>query len=306
MKRAALLIGFGGPERPGGVRPFPANGLEGGRVPAERYDEVLAHYAKVGNVSPYNANVEAQKAALETWFEGLGEPLGVGMAFRHSTPAFRDAFQAFRRHGIGRVAGFVLSPFRSYPSFDKYVERLEAARASEASGIEVLYTAPFHDDPLFIRAQAEQVRRVAPESPSAGTFYLFTAHSIPQGLSDKSGYAAQFEEASRRTAAALELTHWGIAYQSRSGSPKDPWLGPDARSVVEGLPPGRYERLVAVPVGFLCENVELLFDLDVELRDAVVGRGIGYRRSSTVMTHPFFIELMGRRILDALKAAENR
>lgn len=296
-KTAALLIGFGGPSKIQTPRAFLENVLKGIPIPPERFEEVLHHYEAVGGISPYIPNTFLQKEALERWFLEKDKKISVGAAFCHSSPTFKDGFDTLTRYGVERVIGFVLASFRSYPSFGKYVDRVEEGRKESGSTAAIVYTEPFHDDPLFVNAQAARVFEKL-KNISGKTYFLFTAHSIPQGMSDESGYARQFEESSRLVAERVSAADWSFAYQSRSGSPKDPWLEPDARSVVERLPKGAFQNLLVVPNGFLCENVEILFDLDIELKETAERSGLRYYRASTVMAHPDFIELAGRRILD--------
>jgi ferrochelatase len=295
-KTAALLIGFGGPSKIQTPRAFLENVLKGVPVPPERFEEVLHHYEAVGGVSPYIPNTFLQKEALERRFAEKGVKISVGAAFRHSSPTFRDGFDTMTRYGVERVIGFVLAAFRSYASFGKYTDRVEEGKKEAGSQAEVVYTEPFHDDPLFTSAQADRVLEQT-KTLSGKTYFIFTAHSIPQKMSDESGYARQFEESSRLVAARLGAVDWSCAYQSRSGSPRDPWLEPDARDVVKGLPGGAFQNLLVVPIGFLCENVEILFDLDIELKETAESAGLRYVRASTVMAHPDFIELAAQRIL---------
>jgi protoporphyrin/coproporphyrin ferrochelatase len=303
LKTAVMLIGFGGPTKDQTPREFLSSVLRGVQVPEARFNEVLDHYEEVGGVSPYIENTCKQKDALKNWLEEKGLTLDVLTGFRHSPPYFKDVFQLLDKEKINRIIGFVLSVFRSYASFEKYTERIEEGLREANAQIQMVYAAPFHTHPLFIGAQSERIEEVLGSIRSdEATFYLFTAHSIPQEMSDKSGYAKQFEETSLLIAKNLGLKDWGIAYQSRSGNPREPWLGPDANDLVTGLPTNKFKNVLVVPVGFLCENVEILFDLDRELKKTAEAANLQYKRASTVMDHPDFIELMGRLIVERIRA----
>lgn len=298
-KTAALLIGFGGPQGMDEIRPFLKSVLEGVPVPAERVEEVAHHYELFGGKSPYNAISLAQKNALEKWLVSQKVSLPVKVGFRHSSPSFRDAFETFQKEGVTKVIGLILASFRSYSSFEKYQLRLsEAQKAAGAGSIRVEYTESFAADPLYFEAQAEQVRKVLGKED--GTFVLFSAHSIPTAMSDQSGYARQFSEAASAIAARLGLQNWAIAYQSRSGNPRDPWLEPDVKEVIAGLDRKKFKNVLLVPVGFLCDNVEVLYDLDIEAKKACEDHGFLYLRASTVTDHPKFIEMMGRKVMEKL------
>lgn len=302
-KRAVLLLGFGGPSSPAEVRPFLDSVLEGVHVLPARFETVLRHYDAVGGTSPYNALAARQGTALEAWLIARGHTFPVRVAFRHSTPSFRDVFTEFAAAGVETVAGFALSPLRSQASFGKYRDHAEKAKSDAgASRVGVRYAEPFHDDPLFIAAQAERVREALAVLGAKRTFVLFSAHSIPRIMADESGYDLQFSVMAVLVAAHLGLREWGIAYQSRSGRPADPWLSPDVSEAIRALDPARFDAILVVPAGFLCENVEILYDLDVEARAVAEERRFFYARAATVLDHPSFVELMGRRVLAALES----
>ncbi|HTL71256.1 MAG TPA: ferrochelatase [Candidatus Eisenbacteria bacterium] len=295
-KTAVLVVGFGGPASPEEVRPFLDSVTGGARIPEKRIQEVIGHYEALGGVSPYNAEAARLVAVLETWLRENGTPLPVGLAFRHSKPSLNDAFARFREEKVDRVVVVVLSPLRSRASFDRYRERVEEAAREESPSIEVAYIEPFHADPLLAEALADRIGAVLAEfSAEEPAYFLFSAHSIPAPMDAESGYAAQFEELCRLAAEKAGLKSWGIAYQSRSGNPRDAWLEPDVRKALKKIP-RTFSNLVVVPAGFLCENVEILYDLDTELKQAAESAGFGYYRVSPVLDHPKFVGLLGRLV----------
>lgn len=301
-KTAALLIGFGGPTRESEVRPFIENVLAGARVAPGRIDEVVGHYHHFGGVSPYNAVTFAQRAALERWFAVHGGPAWVGVGLRHSKPTFRDAFQIFRRLGVERVVGFVLAGFRSEASYERYLARVgEGKRQADAESMLFEVTEPFFDDPLFVEAQAARVQDVFGRMSAEElreTYVLFSAHSIPIPMAVRSEYDTQFIRHSALVAHRLGLgANWQVAYQSRSGPPDQAWLVPSVVDVIGAVDRSTYRHVVVVPNGFLCDNVEVLYDLDVEAREACEKAGLTYRRAGTVGDHPLFVEMMARKIL---------
>ncbi len=299
------MIGFGGPTRSEEVRPFLQSVLQGVRVPPERFETVLKHYDALGGRSPYNSMAYAQRDALAKWFKEKGADLPVYAGFRHSSPGFKDVFLELKKNGIEKVIGLVLSPLRSYASFGKYMEKVEEAqKEADALSISLDTTDPFYNNSHFLAAQAGQVeavlRRVGPDGPER-TVFIFSAHSIPSKMSDESGYAAQFSEAASAVARGLGLKHWECAYQSRSGDPREPWLGPDVKEAVQKIDRKLFKDVVVVPIGFVSDNAEVLYDLDIELKGIVTGLGLEYFRASTVMDHPRFIEMMGEQILLSLR-----
>jgi ferrochelatase len=311
-KTAALLIGFGGPTSLEEVRPFLASIVGDSKVPSQRVEEVYRHYELIGGVSPFNAITEKQKSALEQELKARGLPLPVGVAYRHSTPSFRDAFETFRKFGVERVVGLVLASFRSFVSREWYYEKLEEGRRLALAGaIEVRYTAPFDQDARYLRAQRERMEEVLSawtEEEKRRTSVIFTAHAIPSFMCERSCgenenrcYGFQFYEACRSIARDLGLRPWTLCYQSQSGSPREKWLGPDVKEVIRALDPKKTPRLLVVPVGFLCDNVEVIYDLDREARAVAESGGFAYFRAGTVGDHPLFIEMMADKIKEALK-----
>lgn len=299
-KTAVLLIGFGGPTQPSEVRPFLESVLQGVKIPQERFDAVLAHYEILGNISPYITSSYEIKKALEEWLKSKGERLPVFVGFRHSAPSLKEVFLKLKAEKIKTIVGFVLSPFRSYASFEKYQEKLEdAVQEAGFSEVRIFYTEPFHRHTHFVEAQSERIKQKLigwGQEKKDESFFVFTAHSIPAAMSEKSGYADQFAEAASAVARNLELKFWEIAYQSRSGDPRDPWLGPDVKEVIQKLNPSRFKNVILIPIGFLCENAEILYDLDVEAGELARSLGFHYARVATVSNHPRFIEMMGELI----------
>ena len=300
-KTAVLLVGFGGPTSPEHVRPFLESVLQGVRILPERYEEVLKHYEHVCNVSPYNSSTYKQHDALKKWLKERGSDLQVGVGFRHSHPAFKDAFQGLKKFEIKRVIGFVLSPFRCHSSFEKYKEHLEEGRKEAAAeAVQIVYTDPFYEHPLFIDAQAARIEEAVKNQgvDLAKTLVVFTAHSIPLKQADESGYAKQFERCASLVADKLKLLKWAVAYQSRSGHPTEPWLGPNIKPVAYRMTSKLVPNLLLVPIGFLCDNVEILYDLDVEVKELCRVRCVRYLRAEAINDHPKFIEMMGRQVLE--------
>lgn len=304
LKTAVLLIGFGGPTSMAEVRPFLKSVLDGVKIPQVRFDEVMHHYEVFNGVSPYNEITRKQKDALENWFEAKGESMPVYIGLRHAMPSFKETFEAMKREGAERAIGFVLSPFRCFASFEKYVEKVNEGRvAAGATSLVMEYTDNFFDHPLFLGAQGDKVKLILDRFSKAKlerTFFIFSSHSIPVPMSDESGYADQFLKVSSSIANALGMTHWACGYQSRSGNPTDPWLLPDVKEVIQRIDRKKFQNMMLVPVGFLCDNVEVLYDLDVEAKKTTEDMGLKYFRAQTVMDHPRFIELMGTQVLKKL------
>ena len=295
-----LLVAFGGPV-PGccGARqPCPGEAtcfVEGvlGRNPgrADRVEEVAAHYRHLGGFSPFQRGTEVQAAALEGSLRNLGFPLPVFCAYRHWTPYVKDVLAGLARSGRRRVLAVVMAPHQSSVSWDWYLKVVaEGLEPLGASAPEVAFLDPWWDHPGFVEACAARVAEVL----MPGAELLFTAHAIPEALARTSPYRKQFRETAEAVAGRLGMP-FSLAYQSGPGEASAPWTGPDiVEHLEEHAAPGK--NFVTAPVGFLVDNVEVLYDLDVAARKAAQAKGAGFARAPSVGTHRAFIGMLATRI----------
>jgi protoporphyrin/coproporphyrin ferrochelatase len=290
---AVILIGFGGPTAPAEVRPFLDRVLAGRPVPRNRYEAVVHHYEVLGGRSPYNDLTARQAAALRKALHRAGAGVPVVVGLRNAAPFIEDAIRDLAARGVTRALGLILAAHRCEASWERYQAEVGEARARlGAAAPAIVYPPPWHADPRFIAAVADRacdaLARLAPADRD-GAEMIFTAHSIPLAMAARAPYVAQLEESAALAAAALGRKQWRVGFQSRSGSPRDPWLEPDVVAILRELN-GR--SAVVVPIGFLCDHVEVLYDLDVEAAAAARDAGVTMVRAATVGDHPQFIEMM--------------
>jgi ferrochelatase len=290
---AVILIGFGGPTSAGEVRPFLDRILAGRLVPRERYEEVVHHYESLGGRSPYNDLTMRQAVALENRLHQTGISSPVVAGFRYAPPFLDDALQQLHKRGVRRALAFVLAPHRSEASWDRYVNEITAARERlSGDAPEVEFPPLWHDHPGFIDAVSDRARaaldRLAADAREHAEL-IFTTHSIPLSMAGRPSYVDQLNESARAVADNLGRTNWTIAFQSRSGNPREPWLEPDVKDVLRGL---KARSALVIPVGFLCDHIEVLYDLDVEAAEVARRAGIQMERAGTVSDHPSFIQMM--------------
>ena len=296
MFDSVLLIAFGGPEKPEDIRSFLEIVAAGRRIPAARIDEVAHHYELIGGRSPLNELTERQAQGLRQALRrnGTATPVYVGMRNWH--PFLHETLAEMRDKGHRRTLGIILSSFQTEASWERYVSDVAAARDKVgARAPEVAYVRPWADHPLFIDAMvgraADAMAQVAAPTRAAALL-VFTAHSVPVAMAAGSPYARQLEAAARLIAGRLGHGRWQVAYQSRSGSPADPWLEPDICDVVRGLTRSGIGDIVAVPIGFVCDHVEVLYDLDVEARAVAAESGVRFHRAQTANDHPAFVAML--------------
>ena len=294
---AVLMIAFGGPTKPEEIRPFLANVLRGVPVPPGRLEEVAHHYEEVGGSSPINELTFRQAKALSELLDREGPRLPVYVGMRYWHPLVSEAVEQMMRDGVRRAVGLIMAAHDSgAASWGKYVNAV--TKALEAAGPvapRVEYAPACSNHPDFIAAVAEQVRLQLEEIPSErrdGTPLVFTAHSIPSSMAAVSPYVQQLQESCRLVAKALGHARWSLAYQSRSGDPRQPWLEPDVSDVLRELSAEGCRSVVLAPIGFVCDHVEVLFDLDLEAKALADSLGIELRRASTVNDHPLYIRAL--------------
>jgi len=291
---AVLVIAFGGPERPEDIRPFLARVTQG-RVPAERLETVAHHYELFGGRSPVKEVTFRQAEDLRTMLKDQGLPLAVYVGMRNWHPLLVDTVQQMSRDGVNRVVGLILSVYQSRSSWDQYQSDVANAIAEAGVDLSIAYTEPLFDQPGFIQtvsSRAEECLEEIPEPDRGAAHLLFTAHSHPHSDPQVKVYAEQVARSATSVAKALAHENWQVAYQSRSGRPQDPWLEPDIRDVLRDLGARGVNHVVAVPIGFVCDNIEVLYDLDIEAMDTARQAGITFRRAKTVNDDHGFVDAL--------------
>lgn len=294
---ALLLLSFGGPEGPEDVIPFLENVTRGRNVPPERLAEVAGHYLHFGGVSPINAQNRALIAGLRDELRQREILLPIYFGNRNWEPYVTDTIAQMRADGVQRALVFVTSAFSSYSGCRQYRE--DVTRAVETLGVESEISFDkirgFYNHPGFIDTMTELTAEkiiAIPAERRASTEVIFTAHSIPESMAKGCAYEKQLAEASRLVAEALELPSWRLAYQSRSGSPVVPWLEPDILDALDTLPGAGFTDAVIVPIGFISDHMEVLFDLDHEAAERASELGLGFQRVSTAGIHPRFVVMI--------------
>jgi ferrochelatase len=302
---AVLLIGYGGPASRDEVLPFLRRVVAGRGVPDERLAAVAHHYEIVGGRSPYNDQTRDLAAGLEAWLARTGPALPVHMGMRNWHPFLEETLRAMAAAGLRRPAGVILASHRSETSWDRYRREVgEAAGACGLSPLDVRYVEPWFDDPLFLEACARRVEEASGYRRGIWPVdvpLVFTAHSIPVPMASRSPYVEDVTASCRGVAGLLGAARWRLAWQSRSGDGRVPWLEPDILDVLREEAGGGTRRVVVQAIGFLSDHVEVLYDLDVEAAGVARSLGLALVRAGCVNAHPGFVEVLGRRVraLDA-------
>ena len=299
---ALLVVSFGGPEGMDDVIPFLENVLRGRNVPRERMLKVAKHYEMFGGVSPINQQNRNLIAALQKELDENGPRLPIYWGNRNWHPLLPDTLAQMARDGIRDALAFVTSAYSSYSSCRQYLQNISDARAvagRDAPRVEKLRV--FYKHPLFIQANVDHVHAALAQFDDAESVNLvFTAHSIPESMAVNCDYAAQLAEAGGLVAAAVEIKNWQLVYQSRSGSPAQPWLGPDITDHLRALHRDGITDVVVAPIGFVSDHMEVVYDLDFETQKVAQEIGMKMVRAATAGTHPAFVKMIRELVMERI------
>ena len=309
---AVLVVAFGGPQGPADVRPFLGNVLRGRRISPERLEEVVGHYEHFGGVSPLTDITMRQARGLEERLTRRGFDLPVYVGMRNWHPFLADTVGRMAAGGVRRAIGLVLAAHRSYSSCAQYRQNVVDARADVVSAglpdVPVIYTGDWHTHPKFVQANATHVRtaieRLPPDLRSRAQV-VFTAHSVPVSMAGARRYHEQIVESSRLVADLAGTHDWAVVFQSRSGRPEDPWLGPDVNEYVREAHARGVPAVVLAPIGFVCDHIEVLYDLDHEAAQVCREIGLPMVRAQTVNDDPIFLDMTADVVLDVWKRYES-
>lgn len=309
MFDSVLIISFGGPQERDHIRPFLANVLRGRRVGPERVEEVARHYELFDGVSPITELTRRQADGLGKRLAEAGVPLPVYVGMRNWHPLLADTLRQMHAAGARRAIGFIAAAHHSYSSCQQYRENVAAAQKElEQSGghIDISFVGSWFDHPLFIRANAAHVRAAQqrlPDRVRRDARLIFTAHSIPRPMAEASLYREQLRTSAQLIAEQAGIADWTLVYQSRSGRPQDPWLEPDICDYLRDEHAGLRAAIIC-PVGFLCDHVEVLYDLDREAAEVCAQIGLPMARAEAVNDDPLFLDMMADVVLRTIRRYE--
>jgi protoporphyrin/coproporphyrin ferrochelatase len=302
---AILVVSFGGPESREDVLPFLENVLRGRNVPRERMLIVAEHYYHFEGKSPINQQTRELIAAVQAEMDRNGLKLPVYWGNRNWHPLLPETLGKMKQDGIGRALAFVTSAYSSYPGCRQYREDIARAQREVGPGApEIDKLRAFFNHPGFVEATVERVRdglAAVPQNARQNVQIVYTAHSLPESMANTSDYVKQLEEVRRLVSGAIGHQNDVLVYQSRSGGPGQPWLGPDILAYLRQLKAeNKVSAVVLAPISFISDHMEVLYDLDIEAQQLCDALALPMTRAKTVGVHPKFItmirELIGERI----------
>ncbi|MBF74399.1 ferrochelatase [Candidatus Poribacteria bacterium] len=315
---SVLLIGFGGPTSGCCQRNNPCLGLghespeaycfvseilarrmKGSSQPdRNRVDQVVAHYTELGGFSPFNQLTSLQASALSS---EIGLPVFTGM--RNWKPFLSETLSEMIEKGHKKVLGIILSPFQCFTSWEEYQQDVDEALGKLSApnnrtlDISINYMSGWSSDYGYISSVTEQIMASCEhwsENRLNSAHLIFTAHSIPEVAAKRSPYSKQFAKTSELVAGQLGKSFY-LAYQSSPDTSPIPWTGPDISELIPKLDRSISTDIIVMPIGFVCDHVEVLYDLDQEAKDLAEDNGFHFKRVPTVGASDMFIQFLAQK-----------
>ena len=300
---SVLLVAFGGPT-PGCCQKYDNNtcpgeaycfveGIAGtAKSQIERVKDISAHYVKLGGFSPFNELTFKQADALENTLRARDLPLPVYAGFRHWTPYLKEVIAEMAEKGHRKILGIIMAPHQSKVSWEWYQQTVKKGiDAVDGEKPTIDYLDPWYTHKGYVGAIAEIIKTACGDKLERAEL-VFTAHAIPQSAADTSPYTQQFAKTGEAVAQEIGKIRFGLAYQSEVESSPFPWTQPDINDWLKARKEEGVDTVVASPIGFLCDHVEVLYDLDIEATETAAACGIDFIRAGTVGAHPKFISML--------------
>jgi len=301
---AALLLAHGAPDRLSDIPEFLLNVRSGRKLPEQAVQEIVHRYSLIGGGSPLLRLTMQQARALANL---LSHPVYVGM--RNWRPFIADTVREMNQAGVERIIALCLAPQNSQTSIGLYRKHLDDALAKHAPQISVDFIDNWHDHPLLFRAfqqRASEALTSAEREAGGPVPVIFTAHSVPQKtIDDGDPYADQVWETARGVAGAMDLDDYRLAFQSQ-GMTADPWIGPTVESQIDELAGQGHRHVLLVPIGFVSDHVEILYDIDVLFREYGESKGVTVHRSESLNASPVFIQALAEIVSARMAAIPQR
>jgi ferrochelatase len=294
MMKALLLLAFGGPRSLDEVGPFLNRIMKGRKPSPEQLERVKERYRLIGGASPLLKITQGQAKRLEKRLSEKGHSFKSYVGMRYGHPMIEETLKEILRDRIMEVVAIPMAPFQSRESTGAYIEEVKRLQKDIGELLKVSFVVGWYRHPLFLEAIREKVREglmgFAPEERKSVQL-LFTAHSLPKSIVEKDPYAREIEESIKGVAVGLEHQAWKMAYQSKGGGPEE-WVGPGVESVLKELSKKRVQRVLVVPIGFVTDHIEILYDIDIVYREKAKSLGMKLKRTASLNYSEKFIEAL--------------
>ena len=294
---AVLLMAYGTPGTEDEVEPYLTD-IFGGRKPTqEQIHSLKTRYEKIGGSSPLLEITQSQADALGKKMSEVSDETGykVYLGMKHAKPFIGETVKRISEDGIRKIIALPLTPHYSKLSVGTYFDAVKKGVEGINTPMEVAYVNQWHDQPLFLKAVTEKIKDAIlkfPESVRSDIAVMFTAHSLPERILEwNDPYPGQLNETCELIAEMIKLKNWNLAYQS-AGKRGGKWLGPDIFKTLAGLAESGFINVLIVPIGFVSDNLEIKYDIDIECMEFASSKSINLRRTESLNVSPTFIEAL--------------
>jgi ferrochelatase len=300
--KALLLLAFGGPSSLDEIESFLTRIMKGRKPSPEQVERVKERYRLIGGSSPLLEITRIQARGLEQKLNKKGFSFKSFVGMRYGHPFIEETLKEILRDGILEVVAVPMAPFRSRESTWAYVEEVNRVQKNLGEGLKISFVEGWYRHPLFLKAIQEKVEEGLGEFPPGErkrVHLLFTAHSLPRSIVEKDPYAREIESSMKGVLEGLEPRPWHMAYQSRGGGPEE-WVGPDVELVLETLSKDGVREVLIVPIGFVSDHIEILYDIDIVFRGKAESLGMKLRRTPSLNVSERFIEALATIVQEHL------
>jgi ferrochelatase len=301
--RALLLLAFGGPRSLDEVEPFLTRLFRGRKPSPEQLERVKERYRLIGGSSPLHEITWGQAKVLEKKLNHKDYAFKSYVGMRYGLPFIEQTLKEILRDGIREVIAIPMAPFRSRASTGAYIEEVNRVQKNLGEGMEISFIEGWHMHPLFLEAVREKVREGLMEFPSEErkrVHLIFTAHSLPKTIIENDPYVNDFEASVKGVLGKMEPLPWHIAFQSKGGGPEE-WVGPDVESILKELFQDKVREVLIVPIGFVSDHIEVLYDIDILYREKAESMGIVLKRTPSLNFSERFIEALSSIVEEHIK-----
>ena len=305
--KALLLLAFGGPRSLDEVEPFLTRLFRGRKPSPEQLKKVKERYRLIGGCSPLPEITLKQAKALENSLNSKGYQFKSYVGMRYGHPLIEETLKEILREGIHEVIALPMAPFRSCASTGAYIEEVNQIRKNIGEKIKISFVEGWHLHPLFIGAIQEKIEeelmQFTPEERKK-VHLIFSAHSLPKSLVENEPYVKDMEESVREVLKKIEPLPWHIAFQSRGMGPEE-WLGPDVESILTELSRQKVREILIIPIGFVADHIEVLFDIDILYRGKAEFMEMVLKRTTSLNFSKRFIEALSSIVEEHIKVIES-
>ncbi len=307
MTKALLLLAFGGPRSLDEVEPFLTR-LFGGRKPfPDQLEKVRERYRLIGGFSPLPEITQRQAKALEERLKAKGHRFKSYVGMRYGHPLIEETIKEILQEGITEIVVLPMAPFQSRASTGAYIGEVDRVREDLNREVSVSFVVGWHSHPLFLDAVREKIEEGLKgfhEEERKKVHLLFTAHSLPKVIVEKDPYAKEIEASIKGVLERIDSHPWHMAYQSKGGGPGE-WVGPDVETVLGELSREKVREVLAVPIGFVSDHIEILYDIDILYQEKAKGFNILLKRTPSLNDSERFMEALVTIVEEHLRVVES-